>query len=620
MSQLYVYDWESMKDYAEVSFLHYDDNELHTFVFDDDTGQCDRNELLEFVKGKTLVGYNNLTFDNILTNYVIKHKNVNASQLQNITHRIINGQKNKEFNIYKEFKDYIYPELYDSIDLMRLLFSKKLRVSLKELECSLNYENVQEFSYPYDQKLTKDVKKALIEYNINDCKATKLVLQKSIKALQLRRWMQTEYGLDAFNLDSVNGGVKILEVLYEKEIGSAEFKKQRTLRERIDIKDIILPQIKFETKAFQSVLNLYRKHTWFSKHFDEELFEDSKFKEEPLINGFRFKFSLGGLHGFTQPGIWKSDDEYEILSIDVASYYPSLVLKHRFAPGHLNKEVFLRIYSLIKEERMAAKASGNKLKNETLKLSINGTYGMFGNFYSWLFDHMVRLQICVNGQLFLAMLIEKLFKANIQLIDANTDGIFVKVHKSQKDELMQIIKNWEEISLMEMEITKFEKVHFLNTADYFATYLDKGELKTKEKGMFLSETQLGKGMEFPVIAEAVKSYFLKGISVDEYIKKESNVLKFCSYKKLKRDTQCFHNNIEQQRVNRFYACKSGAYLFAHSRDEETGKLRITNLLVDSPVTLYNKVQEEFPKDLNYGFYLSKAREIVYTIEGQKQLF
>lgn len=626
---LWVYDWETLPNIAEVSFLSYEGNELRTFIFDDDTKQNDREGLINFVKGQTLVGYNNKTFDDIITNYVIKHSDVTALELHKITGKIINGQKKEDFNIYKVFGPYLKNQSYWSIDLMRLLFSKKLRVGLKELECSLQHDNVQDFEV-FDRALTPEEKKELIEYNINDCRATKLVLQKSMEALQLRRWMQKEYGIDAFSMDGVNGGVKILEIMYERLCGNPDFKKQITAREWVHIKDIILPQVKFETPEFKAVLKVYQDHTWYSSHYDEELFEDSKLKFEPLINGFRFKFSLGGLHGFTQPGIWESNDEYEVMSVDVASYYPSLVLKHRFCPGHLDTDMFLKVYGGVKEERMDAKKNGDKLKNETLKLSINGAYGMFGNRYSWLFDHKVRLQICVNGQLMLAMLIEKLFMEGIILIDANTDGVYVYLHKSKKERFQEIVREWEEITLMEMEQTKFEKMWFVNSSDYFGTYMSKGKLEVKEKGMFLSKVALGKGMEFPIIAKSIKKYFLEGVPFEQTIHECDEILQFCSYKKLGRDAECWHNQLKVQRTNRYYATKSGAYLFRKSlnkKDFESvdsqyvvkGKNRISHILKDSPVIILNKLDEKPIKErnINYGFYTGHARPIVYAIEGDR---
>lgn len=51
--------------------------------------------------------------------------------------------------------------------------------------------------------------------------------------------------------------------------------------------------------------------------------------------------------------------------------YPSLSINYEFIPPHLGKE-FLEVYAGIKNERLEAKRNKQKIKNETLKLAING--------------------------------------------------------------------------------------------------------------------------------------------------------------------------------------------------------------------------------------------------------
>ena len=51
-----------------------------------------------------------------------------------------------------------------------------------------------------------------------------------------------------------------------------------------------------------------------------------------------------------------------------------MIIEHKFYPPHLGKE-FLEVYTQIKNERIEAKHNGNKVKNETLKLALNGLSG-----------------------------------------------------------------------------------------------------------------------------------------------------------------------------------------------------------------------------------------------------
>ena len=51
-----------------------------------------------------------------------------------------------------------------------------------------------------------------------------------------------------------------------------------------------------------------------------------------------------------------------------------MIIEHEYYPPHLGKE-FLEVYTQIKNERIEAKHNGNKIKNETLKLALNGLSG-----------------------------------------------------------------------------------------------------------------------------------------------------------------------------------------------------------------------------------------------------
>lgn len=371
MKKLWIYDFEVYRSFVCVTFLAYGNEERHVFIIDD--FHQDGEKIKEFVKDKILVAYNNKTYDDIILNFIIERPSIGSIELFIVSNRIIHGQKDADFNLYKEFKQYLQSPLYESIDLMRLLFSKKLRVSLKELQCSLNFHNVEELPYAYDSDLTEEMKQKLILYNLNDCYSTRLVFEKSLPALKLRRWIKDTYNIDTFSLDGVNAGVAILAELYKRKVGNKDFLDKRTFRESILFRNIILPFIKFETKPFQDVLEKYKSGIWYSSHYDEGLFKKNKeFNFDTIVNGFELQYSTGGLHGFCKSGIWNSTKDRTILSVDILSDYPNQVINYKFCPEHLNIKSFIEVYESIKNERVRAKNSGDMMKSETLKLSING--------------------------------------------------------------------------------------------------------------------------------------------------------------------------------------------------------------------------------------------------------
>lgn len=616
----WIGDVESYPNFFCCTLLSLRTDQSKLYVIDDKRN--DREGLIQAFKNIYFIGFNNKGYDNLVINYITSKPDVTSQDIFRFSDNVIRAQRqlsHREY--YINYGKYMYCEDYKYIDLLRMLFSKKLRVSLKELECSLNFKNVEELPYPIGATLTEEQKQKVIEYNYNDCEATKAVAKKSQPDIKLRKWTAKNFGVDGYSLDGVNLGVKILEKKLADKLGNDDFAKTNTKRTKIQIKDIIYPFIKFDTPEFNEVLKRYRDFVTY-KYYDKKLKKErwKPFKYEPLIGPYMYKFGLGGLHFETENRAWFSNDEYEVLSIDVASYYPSQVEQYPeyCKPEHLPDE-FVEVYVDVKNERLKAKAEGDEIKSDTYKLSINGAFGNMSNEFSWLCDHKALSAITVNGQLMLAMLCEKLWKQNITIIDANTDGIYVYLHKSKKEIFAKILKWWQEVTKMVLEEQKFEAMFFLTTADYFGTYYKKDKLAVKEKGVFITTPRLGKGMEFPIIYKAVKDYFMNGIDFSKYIKEHDNILDFCSYKKLRKDYTCFWKNEKQQRVNRFYASRSGAHLYKRKYNDEKNKYETSHVLKDSPVIILNKLDEKpiDSRDINYPFYLYQTRKIITSFEENK---
>ena len=96
-----------------------------------------------------------------------------------------------------------------------------------------------------------------------------------------------------------------------------------------------------------------------------------------------------------------------------------MIIEHEFYPPHLGKE-FLEVYSGIKAERIEAKHNKNKVKDQTLKLALNGLSGNLQNEHNFCYSPFTVMQIRMNGQLMLLMLVEKLLKIGCKVLQVNT--------------------------------------------------------------------------------------------------------------------------------------------------------------------------------------------------------
>lgn len=130
-------------------------------------------------------------------------------------------------------------------------------------------------------------------------------------------------------------------------------------------------------------------------------------------------------------------------------------------------------YSNIKKERIEAKHNGDKIKNETLKLTLNSVTGLMQNEYSWLYSPKDVFKIRINGQVLLLKLAEMLILATgCRVIQYNTDGIFVLIKKNQLEKANATIKEFEKLSRLSMEGEEFEAFYQYAINDYIAVHKD----------------------------------------------------------------------------------------------------------------------------------------------------
>ena len=120
-----------------------------------------------------------------------------------------------------------------------------------------------------------------------------------------------------------------------------------------------------------------------------------------------------------------------------SSYYPAIIINNGRYPAHLGKE-FLSGYRKMFEKRLELKPQAKKDKRiagivGALKLAVNSVYGKSSDIQSWIYDRQLTMFTTITGELSLLMLIEKYELAGIHVISANTDGVTIKIKKTDLD-------------------------------------------------------------------------------------------------------------------------------------------------------------------------------------------
>ena len=300
------------------------------------------------------------------------------------------------------------------------------------------------------------------------------------------------------------------------------------------------------------------------------------------------------------------------LSLSRSAMYPSLLIEYQFGPRHLGK-LFCELFAQLKAERLEAKHTGQKIKNLFLKIVLNSPTGKMQQEVSWMYDPFNVFKIRINGQLILLLLVDRLLEIGCEIIQCNTDGVVYRAKKDLKQAISDAIAEVERLTRLEFESDEYEAFYQYAINDYFGVKTDEIE----KKGMFITETKLGKGLSPVVIPKAVINYFTTGQSIEEFIKNDKDIRDFLMSQAVDKKFNVYHGKQKIQRINRFYASTDGAYLFKNDVD------KVSNMLTKSGVTILNKFDDLPIEDrkINYRYYISEAKKIVADFtEQQLELF
>lgn len=644
---VYVYDIEVFQNIFHCSVKNTETNNIYKFEISERKNQL--RELVKFFKqvdkyitwgdyyttninipaNVIFCGYNNLHYDNPIINYIIEYEDkLMQYNIPTICSSIFNLSKtittSSEDNI-DAWKHWKYQIWFDTFDILTMLYSNKLRVGLKEIQVTMQYPNVQEFVCDWTKPLPLEDFDSMIDYNINDIESTSELLNRCKKDVDLRIAIEDEYGVRVLSKDGVNIGMKILIQKYLEKTGLTwwDIKDLRSPMSVIPLKDVILPFIKYDSPILQRVLEDMKNQIVSPGRKGYE----NKF----VFNNLRYSVGVGGIHSVNSPEIIIPRDDEMLIDIDVASLYPSMLIEYEFYPKHLGKE-FLEVYKQIKDERIEAKHNGDKVKNETLKLALNGLSGNLQNEHNFCYSPFAVMQIRINGQLLLLMLAEKLTQIGCRIVQANTDGLFVLLKKDVYSKVNSICREWEQLTKLTLEENRFKAMYQYAINDYFAITEDN---KVKEKGMFITTVKLGKGLTPKIIPKAVISFFKDGIPVEDTIKNCTDIRDFLMSEKTGKQWHVEYMNEEQQRTNRFYASTNGGYLwkwkdtghkegeiitytepYVGERKYKASARQYQNMLTASGVTLLNKFDDKpiEERKINYRYYIMEAYKIIRDLK------
>jgi len=664
MKTHWVMDYETMADCFVAVFEDYKQEDTRVFVVSPYAN--DIVSLLEFLRDNLKynqwhISYNGLNFDSQITQYIL----LNARKLAYESSEYITS------NIYQvaqdtirrkdegEFLEYSPKDLFiKQIDVFRLNHwdNKAKRSSLKWIQYNMDWDNIVDMPLEHTHKLSSVKEQSMIiEYCINDVRSTKEIMNRCTEQIKLRKSLSQEYGIDLYSASETKISKELFLMFLSEKTGikKYELKQMRTIREQIVVKDILLSYISFKRPEFQQLHEAFKRLIVYPEN------TKGSFKHTVKYRGVHTDYALGGLHGARKSGIYEAKDGMIIMTSDVTSFYPNLVIRNGWAPAHLPKQEFCEQYEWFFDERR--KIPKKDPKNYVYKIILNATYGLSNEKDSFLYDPELTMRVTINGQLSLTMLYEMLAEGipgAIPLMQ-NTDGLEMMIPAEYKSKYMEICAEWEHITSLELEHDEYEKLILADVNNYIAQHKYKeiteeeyNKLKlnphrmlkvegdkfyhapVKCKGRFeFEDLALHKNKSFLIVRKALYHYFLNGITPDEYLQaNQDNIYDYCGGVKIKGNWEFIkHDVVEGQAIKeklqktlRYYISNNGCKIIKTNKsDKREIQLESGRWLQDILNKREDLLWEEY--EINYQYYLESIRKelmniVPYLFETQLTLF
>lgn len=442
----------------------------------------DMLKMKAFVERKdlTLVGFNSAAFDipivSLAAHGATGTSTLSCSQLKDMksmADMIINADM-RPWQLRDRF---IYRELaIDHFDLCDV--APGVKISLKAYAARMGYKTLRDLPFDHNYEITtREDAALLLSYCWNDVGVTCELLARLTTEIGLRYELSSEHGIDLRS----KSDAQIAEAVLKKAIG---IKGRVSNRVPLAVNYRAPDFISTDSEIISGVMLKMSRVPFKIKRDTGNPIAPAWMSEPVRLGHGSYKIGLGGLHSTHDVSVMhEANDEWLISDFDVASYYPNIMLKAglipRFGGDQEKGRLFIEEYRKIYTRRIDAKRSGDKKIANSLKITLNGTFGKLGSMYSAFYSPDLMLAVTLSGQLNLLCLIHELEKIpDVFIESANTDGILVRYKKTSRNGVLDTIKANESRTGFEYEETPYKRIALKDVNNYIALTTD-GKIKAK---------------------------------------------------------------------------------------------------------------------------------------------
>lgn len=543
--------------------------------------------------GSRLITFNGHAYDMPIIFYAIG--GADHARIFDASWKIINGHM-RAWDTERELGVRI-PRL-DHVDLLEP--NPSVRQSLKTLGARLHTRFLVDLPFEPNATLSAEQMNVATLYCFNDLDMLQALFDALKEPYELRRALSNEYKTDLRSKSDAQIGEAIVKMRVEAATGRRIGKVDP---QPFTFKYNPPAWITFEDERMNNLLQLLRTSE-FSVDYGGNITQPEWLKDcKVQIGEAEYNMGIGGLHSTEAHRSVKADENNALIDVDVSSQYPSIIIKLGMSPPLLGAD-FFTIYKKIMEERLAAKAAGDKVKADGLKISLNGVYGKLGSSYSPLYAPNIMISVTLTGQLSLLMLIERVTAAGIRVESGNTDGVVMLCPRGLlQTELPAIIKKWEDDTGFICEQTPYKAIYSRDVNTYIAI---KENGKAKRKGPVADpwgdkdyRAQLSKNPQMTVCSDAVLKMITTGANIEDTIRACGDPRMFITC--IKVTGGALWRGHPLGRVVRYYwAINGDPIVYANA------KRKVSNTDGAKPMM---ELTGDLPSDLDYQRYINEAKDL-----------
>ncbi len=336
-----------------------------------------------------------------------------------------------------------------------------------------------------------------------------------------------------------------------------------------------------------------------------EDFNNRDYKKSLKTNVYNVEtdFGWGGLHSARKQYI----KEGFIVNSDVSSFYPSIIINYNLLSRSVSKP---EKYKQIRDTRIELKKNKDP-KEYPLKIVLNSAFGASKDRNNYLYDPQVGNAICVNGQLLLLDLIEKVeleFKDNAEFIQGNTDGVMFRFNsKEDVDKYLKNCEDWCKRTKMDLDHDIISKVIQKDVNNYIFIQSDK---KVKSKGAYVKKLSLLDN-DLPIVNKALKEYLINNVSIEDTILNCNNLIDFQKCVKITGNYKyaLYGQEKIKLKVMRVFASKlANDPCIMKVKDDFKNPEKIGNTPDRAFIVNDNIVDMKIPSKLDKSWYINLAKK------------